>query len=492
MCISPVIRYNPAYSKHRDEFCGISRYGNFTPNLPVGDSGRFYPPTLPRPYHLCTYEREFKDELIGYENDDKTKPVYKSHKITDTYKHYNVTADDVENVYAVRPDGTFVPIWVAFTCGKCVECGIQKQKDWRSRMFLEQLCYDRPPLFLTLTYNDSNLPANGVSKEDIAKFFNRLHLYCTRLCGPTTFSNNWRHICFSEYGSLRHRPHYHAVLFDFPYEWFCPDDLDIAIVKANDFIHKCWGKGFTLTKVVDSRAFHYVSKYVGKDISCGVPFGKNPNFVSSSRRFGGISLPVLGIKRFVDACATSDYPIVKFSCPDGQITTFTIPKYLRNKLLPSLRMALPVKFMDYIVKCGRLCYCLNILYTRTPYLYKEGSDCYKHIHASLINEYPLLSHYFNYVNYSEKEPFINDMLSTGDFYGMERQLMTYYSLLQTFDIDWQSVRATVESTEIIMSTFVNKCISYLRTLPKYSNFERNQFLLTNEYKYYVTKVSDGE
>lgn len=471
MCTSPVIRYNPEYKMHRDTFVGISRNGVFTPNIPCPDGIHYYPACFPRPYH--TYDVQTDRGVV-------------------TMKHYNVTEDDVENTFAIRDDGTFCPVWISFSCGKCVECGVQKQKDWRSRMFLEQLCYDRPPLFLTLTYNDSHLPEDGVSKEDIALFFNRLHLYCSRLSGPVLFPNEFRHICFSEYGSLRHRPHYHAVLFNFAYEWFCPDDLDIAIVKANDFIHKAWGKGFTLTKVVDSRAFCYVSKYVGKDIACGIPSGKNPNFVSSSRRFGGIALPVLSVKRFIDACATSDYPVVTFLCPDGKLARFTIPRYLRQKLLPTLRMALPVKFMDFIVESGRLAYACNLLYTRTPSLFPDGSDVYKSLRRHFIDDYPLLAHYFNYVNYSEKEPRIKELIDSGDFSGMLNRLTLNYVECQKFVIDWKSILHTVTCTEIVMTTFLNKCQQYLRKLPKYSNFERNQFLITKTLKEYELRISDGE
>lgn len=490
MCTSPVIRLNPEYKMHRDTFVGVIRNGEFIANTPLGDGIHYRPYFFPRPYHEVIFEKRVNDKLIGHDNEGR--PIYEYHIVTDKYKHYNVTEKDVENTFAVRPDGTFIPVWIGFSCGKCVECGIQKQKDWRSRMFLEQLCYDRPPLFVTLTYNDSNLPSDGVSKEDIAKFFNRLHLYCSRLVGPTEFPNDFRHVCFSEYGSLRHRPHYHAILFNFAYEWFCPDDLDIAIVKANEFIHKCWGKGFTLSKVVDSRAFHYVSKYVGKDISCGVPVGKNPNFCSSSRRFGGISLPVLSIKRFIDACATSDFPVLTFACPDGQLTHFTLPKYLRNKILPTLRQALPVKFMDKIVDSGRLAYACNILYTRTPDLYPRLSGMYQDFRKRFINDYPLLAHYFNYVNYSEKEPCIKELVDSGDLPGMINRLISNYNDCQLFKIDWKSVELLTLRTEVVMTTFVNKCQQYLQSLPKYSNFERNQFLLTKTFKEYELRNADGQ
>lgn len=123
-----------------------------------------------------------------------------------------------------------------------------------------------PPIMFTLTYDDDKLPIeNGeavVSKKDVQNFFKRLRYYVPQ--------SNFRYFICSEYGPLRHRPHYHGILYNFP--------IDKA---TNDFFSRVWSSGFVKVGIAYDGGFAYCAKYVtfkSKD------YGKKPNFMLSSRR----------------------------------------------------------------------------------------------------------------------------------------------------------------------------------------------------------------
>ena len=99
------------------------------------------------------------------------------------------------------PDGLLVP------CGRCLACRISKRREWSLRMLHELADYD-DAMFLTLTYNDDNLPPNGsLVKADLQKFFKRLR---KRLDAD---GRKIRYFACGEYGEQTQRPHYHAIIF---------------------------------------------------------------------------------------------------------------------------------------------------------------------------------------------------------------------------------------------------------------------------------------
>lgn len=105
-----------------------------------------------------------------------------------------------------RPvEGGFLP------CGRCQNCRINHQKVWAGRILLESFWHERST-FVTLTYNDDNVPRCTRSgheilhKPDVTSFLEKFR-YRTRSIKPP------RYFCVGEYGSETWRPHYHLVLF---------------------------------------------------------------------------------------------------------------------------------------------------------------------------------------------------------------------------------------------------------------------------------------
>ena len=72
---------------------------------------------------------------------------------------------------SLYPDGLEVP------CGKCLACRITKRREWSLRMFHE-LHYHKDSSFVTLTYDDCNIPHSGsLIKSDLQKILNAFVKY---------------------------------------------------------------------------------------------------------------------------------------------------------------------------------------------------------------------------------------------------------------------------------------------------------------------------
>lgn len=96
----------------------------------------------------------------------------------------------------------------AYKCGQCLPCRIDKRRVWAHRIILETKCHPDNS-FVTLTYDDNNLPAGGsLDPTHPQKFLKRL-----RKAVPQKI----RHFTVGEYGSLKERPHYHVALFNYPH-----------------------------------------------------------------------------------------------------------------------------------------------------------------------------------------------------------------------------------------------------------------------------------
>lgn len=135
-------------------------------------------------------------------------------------------------------------------CGKCEACKENYIKDWTFR--IQQDCENAyNAFFVTLTYNDENLPKH-VNKEDVQNFFKRLRNRCVKF---SYYGRTVRYFLTSEYGPLHDRPHYHAII------------IDVVPLSGDprDCIDQAWGKGFVTVEHIYGGAIPYVLKYVFKD-----------------------------------------------------------------------------------------------------------------------------------------------------------------------------------------------------------------------------------
>lgn len=144
-------------------------------------------------------------------------------------------------------------------CGQCIACRVNRSKDWATRCVLEARCHDEN-CFITLTYNDENLPQDmSLHKDDFQKFMKRLRKKLSKEGIKISF-----YMC-GEYGELYERPHYHACIFGYR-----PKDLEVWSFRSgvtlyrSALLEKLWPFGFVTVGDVTYQSAAYVARYVVK------------------------------------------------------------------------------------------------------------------------------------------------------------------------------------------------------------------------------------
>ncbi len=96
-----------------------------------------------------------------------------------------------------------------FPCGQCLHCRINISLIWSTRLKLERDLH-KDSLFVTLTYNDENLPmergVNTLAPADYTKFLKKFR--------KRVHPRKIRTFGVGEYGKLSNRPHYHIIVFN--------------------------------------------------------------------------------------------------------------------------------------------------------------------------------------------------------------------------------------------------------------------------------------
>ncbi len=142
-------------------------------------------------------------------------------------------------------------------CGKCPACLKRRQSGWTFRLEKEQMVSESSA-FLTLTYDDKNLP---ISENGYHTLYKKHHQLFLKRLRETLKRNFFGHIrkplkyySCGEYGSKTYRPHYHSIMFNLPKEYIDnPELLDID-----------WKYGQTLITECNAKTINYVTKYINK------------------------------------------------------------------------------------------------------------------------------------------------------------------------------------------------------------------------------------
>jgi len=147
-----------------------------------------------------------------------------------------------------------IPRVLAVPCGKCHGCRADQALMWSVRGYHESQGHAQNS-FITLTYDDAHLPADGkIDKRHLQKFFKAIRRDGTKI----------RYLACGEYGGLTKRPHYHAIIFG-------KDWLENAIhlnsdLYTNQSLADIWGKGIVSIAPVTMASICYVCGYVNKKI----------------------------------------------------------------------------------------------------------------------------------------------------------------------------------------------------------------------------------
>lgn len=138
--------------------------------------------------------------------------------------------------------------------------------------------------FLTLTYSDDHLPPNdSLRLRDWQLFMKRLKKH-----------HGGRSIRFyhcGEYGETTHRPHYHAILFNFDFN----DKMLHKVTENGDYLYtselldQIWGLGQCYLGSVTFESAAYCARYVMKKLTGNrkSEYGsREPEYCTQSRRPG--------------------------------------------------------------------------------------------------------------------------------------------------------------------------------------------------------------
>ncbi|QXP08240.1 MAG: replication initiator protein [Arizlama microvirus] len=142
-------------------------------------------------------------------------------------------------------------------CGYCLLCREEQARQTAVRISHEAQLWDENS-FLTLTYNDANIPAHGsLDYTHLVKFWKRLRKEIGTL----------RYYAVGEYGDKTFRPHYHACLFGHAFIH------DRVIVQTDPYLlwesaklNQVWGLGRVRIGALTFETARYTASYVTKKL----------------------------------------------------------------------------------------------------------------------------------------------------------------------------------------------------------------------------------
>ena len=212
---------------------------------------------------------------------------------------------------------------VPFGCGRCLPCRINKRRIWTHRILLEAKCHEKAS-FVTLTYNDENLPEDGnLSKRDCKYWLNNLR---------RRKKTNIRYFLAGEYGDDNFRPHYHAAIFGV-------DETEIEAIDKSWRNKNKESKGFTSAFQLNKFTAQYICKYAIKNMTHEEDTrleGRVPEFSLKSLRpgIGATALPAIA-QAIKTGWEYGEPRVVPYNLSYGK-QSMPLGRYLRSKLIDML------------------------------------------------------------------------------------------------------------------------------------------------------------
>lgn len=154
-----------------------------------------------------------------------------------------------------RHYGDRISQWPCYS--KCLPCLINRARIWTHRLLLES-CFHENSSFITLTYNDSNLPSDGLLRPEHTQLF--LKKLRNRI-----YPQKIRYYLVGEYGDKTLRPHYHAIIYGL--NQYIAGGSDCLMVNGKEgIIRETWTLGGSVIGDVNINSISYVAGYVTKKL----------------------------------------------------------------------------------------------------------------------------------------------------------------------------------------------------------------------------------
>lgn len=182
---------------------------------------------------------------------------------------------------------------VDLPCGQCIGCRLERSRQWAVRINHEAQMYEQN-CFITLTYNNENLPHDGsLNKRHFQLFMKRVRKHFR--------GRKIRYFQCGEYGENLSRPHYHACMFNLEFadkEYW--SERNGYKYYRSPLLEKLWGKGMCIIGDLTFESAAYVARYCVKKVTgkpakkhyqvfnteTGERFDIEPEYVTMSRRPG--------------------------------------------------------------------------------------------------------------------------------------------------------------------------------------------------------------
>lgn len=157
---------------------------------------------------------------------------------------------------------------LSLPCGQCVGCRLERSRQWATRCMHEASLY-KNNMFITLTYNDENLPLDRSLNYDhfqrFMKRFRKNHKGMEERDGKRAI----RFYMAGEYGEQFGRPHFHACIFN-----FCFTDKKVfkrtpsgSIIYTSEQLSALWPYGYASIGDVNFQSAAYVARYIMKKVN---------------------------------------------------------------------------------------------------------------------------------------------------------------------------------------------------------------------------------
>lgn len=166
-------------------------------------------------------------------------------------------------------------------CGRCLGCRLESARQWAVRSVHEAQMHDTN-CFLTLTYNEENLPSDfSLDRSAFPSFIRKLRRRGIRA----------RYLHCGEYGSDFGRPHYHACLFGYSFP-----DRELWTVRNGFEIYRSaelesiWDSGYSEIGQLTFESARYVARYVTKklNISENSSYGAVEDYYEKYHHMSGV------------------------------------------------------------------------------------------------------------------------------------------------------------------------------------------------------------
>lgn len=182
----------------------------------------------------------------------------------------------------------FIKDELAFPCGQCMPCRVNRRRVWTHRIMLEASNWPVNS-FVTLTYRDDCLPRlddgrGNLVPGDLKNWLKRFR----KAIEPIRV----RYYAVGEYGDDTQRPHFHLALFNYPP---CEFGKTRHFSSGRDCCPTCarlvstWGFGNVLSGELTSSSAQYVAGYVTKKMTSKDDsrlVGRYPEFARMSLKPG--------------------------------------------------------------------------------------------------------------------------------------------------------------------------------------------------------------